>query len=72
MNYCMMPWQVLGDGELPFPLTIKAEQFSTSARKKIEAAGMLDFLAARHYPALNSAGLICSIETDELQMQYLR
>jgi ribosomal protein L15 len=30
---------VLGDGELPFPLTIKAEQFSTSAREKIEAAG---------------------------------
>jgi ribosomal protein L18E len=32
---------VLGDGELPFPLTIKAEQFSTSAREKIEAAGVV-------------------------------
>ena len=32
---------MLGDGELPFPLTIKAEQFSTSAREKIEAAGVV-------------------------------
>ena len=31
--------QVLGDGELEFPLTIKATQFSSSAREKIEKAG---------------------------------
>lgn len=31
--------QVLGDGELPFPLTIKAQTFSKSAREKIEAGG---------------------------------
>lgn len=34
-----VPLQVLGDGELPFPLTIKAETFSKSAREKIEAGG---------------------------------
>ena len=31
--------QILGDGELKFPLTIKATSFSTSAREKIEKAG---------------------------------
>jgi len=31
--------KVLGDGDLPFPLNIKAESFSASALSKIEAAG---------------------------------
>lgn len=31
--------KVLGEGELPFALTIKAERFSKSALAKIEAAG---------------------------------
>ena len=31
--------KVLGDGELPFPLTVKAETFSASAASKIESAG---------------------------------
>ncbi len=31
--------QVLGDGDLPFALTVKAETFSKAAREKIEAAG---------------------------------
>eukprot|EP00892_Ulva_mutabilis_P012821 jgi/Ulvmu1/9911/UM057_0069.1 len=31
--------KVLGEGELPFPLNIKAECFSASAMSKIEAAG---------------------------------
>lgn len=31
--------KVLGDGELPFPLNIKAETFSASAAAKIESAG---------------------------------
>ena len=30
---------MLGNGELPYALTIKAETFSKSAREKIEAAG---------------------------------
>jgi large subunit ribosomal protein L15 len=34
-----MSLQILGDGELTLKLTIKATQFSTSARAKIEAAG---------------------------------
>ena len=31
--------KVLGEGELPFPLTVKAETFSASAAAKIESAG---------------------------------
>ena len=31
--------QILGDGELPFALTIHAESISEGARSKIEAAG---------------------------------
>lgn len=31
--------QVLGDGDLNLPLTIKAEVFSSSAKKKIKKAG---------------------------------
>lgn len=31
--------QILGDGDLKLPLTIKATQFSASAREKIEKAG---------------------------------
>lgn len=31
--------KILGDGELPFALTIQAEKFSKSALAKIEAAG---------------------------------
>jgi large subunit ribosomal protein L15 len=31
--------KVLGTGEISFPLTVKADAFSESARKKIEAAG---------------------------------
>lgn len=31
--------QILGDGELKVPLTIKATQFSASAREKVEKAG---------------------------------
>ena len=31
--------KILGDGELTKPLTVKANKFSASARKKIEAAG---------------------------------
>lgn len=30
---------MLGDGDMPFPLTVKAETFSKAAREKIEAAG---------------------------------
>lgn len=31
--------KILGDGEITKPLTVKADKFSQSARKKIEAAG---------------------------------
>jgi large subunit ribosomal protein L15 len=34
-----LPLKVLGDGDLPFALTVKAETFSKAAREKIEAAG---------------------------------
>ena len=34
-----LPLKVLGDGELTKALTIKADKFSASARRKIEAAG---------------------------------
>jgi len=33
------PVKVLGDGELPHPLVIKAHRFSASAREKIQSAG---------------------------------
>ena len=31
--------QVLGDGDVPMALTVKANAFSASAKEKIEAAG---------------------------------
>lgn len=34
-----LPLKVLGEGELPFPLTIKATAFSEVAKSQIEAAG---------------------------------
>ena len=34
-----LPLKILGDGELTKALTIKADKFSASARRKIEAAG---------------------------------
>jgi len=34
-----LPLKVLGEGELPYPLTIHATAFSEAARSQIEAAG---------------------------------
>jgi len=33
------PVKVLGSGELPHPITVRANAFSESARKKIQASG---------------------------------
>jgi large subunit ribosomal protein L15 len=40
--------KVLGDGELPHPLTVAAHEFSASARSKIEAAGGKVVLVETH------------------------
>ena len=34
-----LPIKILGDGDIDFPLVVKAHKFSESAKRKIEEAG---------------------------------
>lgn len=59
-----LPLKVLGDGDLPFPLTFQAESFSALAKEKIEAGGgTVDLLPGkvtwtrkRHEAAIRALG----------------